>query len=336
MKSIGISWQTWLTILMSLAAADEGFSQRHSFFTAQSPPGEIGRIQIARRPELGSVFQPVLLKVPEGASVSIGEGTGFGVIDRDAALVSMQVGSTYRLKVSNIPNNYIDIYPTVELIDRMHAPPGKEIRYPIPIHITAEELEMAIAGKFVTRVIYVEDPRRAIGARELPDDQRYFEVMVHEDPFLVASRLGRPVAILRMGSLAPNPATGPDARFLFGSPPVQRHALRPKEVPYIPSPLSPEDVPAEPLKQDSTPEAPSAPDIAPEPPAIPSDLPEKRDLEEEPEEGMFDGEPAGDVPLDPVDDAELEDDPFGDAESGDDPFDDMGDESDDPFGDLSI
>ena len=181
------------------------WAQERSLLNAQLPTGEIGRTQVQRRPELANVWQPVLVRVADGATLAFAEGGGFSYSQGEAQLVSLLVGTTYRLKVSNIPQSYGDVYPTIELIDRLHPPPGKETRYPVPVEITDEELKMALAGKFVTRVIYVEDPRNAVGGRELPE-QRYFEALLDEDPYEVASRIGRPIAILRMGSVVPNAA----------------------------------------------------------------------------------------------------------------------------------
>ena len=210
-----------------------GQRRAHYLFNARQPVGEIGRAQLQRRPELHGFFQPVRIKVPRGALVAVAEGGAFATADLDVALVGLQVGEVYRLKVSQIPNRGLAaIYPTIELLDRMHPPPGKETRYPIPIEIAPEDLALALAGKYVTRVIYVEDPRDAIPARDLPE-QRYFEVLPSEDPLVVAGELGRPVAILRMGTVAPGPA-GPTSEFLFGSPPIVRHAAFPT-VDYVPS-----------------------------------------------------------------------------------------------------
>ena len=75
----------------------------------------------------------------------------------------MQIGYVYRLQVTSIPNNDgVDIYPTIELIDRLYPPPGLALRFPIPIDLTQDELELAASGAFVTRVIYVEDPLHAL------------------------------------------------------------------------------------------------------------------------------------------------------------------------------
>lgn len=285
-----------------------------------------------QQPQLSGVMQPVLVKVPKGASVAIAEGAGFSYDDADATLVSLQVGSTYRLKVSNIPNQFGDVYPTIELIGRLHPPPGKELRYPIPVQLTKEELTMALRGNFVTRVIYVEDPKRALAARDLPDNQRYFEVMSHEDPYRVANRLGRPVAILRMGSVAPA-STGPTAEFLFHSPPLQRHAMLTPQVPYVPSKLDPSEMPAQPIKRQELPDGPTQPDgKGQEPPInIGQDLPDKKELFDEPaaEVDPF-GDDANDDPQDSDDDL---DEPIAEDALDEDAIDvDVPADDSDPFG----
>lgn len=316
------------TIMLMVGLYNAAGAQDRSLLNAQLPTGEIGQTQIMRRPELANVWQPVLVRIPNGATLWFAEGAGFSSGQADAQLVSLQVGSTYRLKVSNIPFNYGDVYPTIELIDRMHAPPGKETRYPVPVEITAEDLTMALSGKFVTRVVYVEDPRNAVGGRELPE-QRYFEALPSEDPYEVASRIGRPIAILRMGSVVPK-SSGSAAEFLFGSPPIQRHALWPKTPTYEPSELEPSDLPAEPEKLAPLPDAPETPEAIEQLPEVPEDLPAKKDEVEEPNNPVAD-EPDlfEDAPEEPTDAAEPAED------FGDDPFDAPDTESDDdPFADF--
>ncbi len=132
------------------------------------------------------------------------------------------IGAVYRLRVTNIPlQEGFEVYPTVEVIDRTYPPRGKEFKFPIPVELTQEELEMALSGKFVTRVIYLEDPETAAPVARQGNEQAYFEVQRDENPLDVADSLGRPVAILRMGARVPS-AEGPDQAFLYGSPPLIR------------------------------------------------------------------------------------------------------------------
>ena len=53
------------------------------------------------------------------------------------------------------------MYPTIEVINRLYPPQGLENHFPVPVHFTLEELEMALSGRMVTRVIYLEDPQSA-------------------------------------------------------------------------------------------------------------------------------------------------------------------------------
>ena len=339
-RSVGVCFLVALLLAVSFCSSTalaQYQPRKHSFRNARLPVGEIGQLVLREQPQLQGVMQPVLLRGPKGATVSVAEGAGFSG-DIDAALVSMLVGQAYRLKVSNIPNHYGDVYPTVELIGRLHPPPGKETRYPIPIQLTEEELAMAMRGKYVTRVIYVEDPRRALAVRDVPDDQRYFEVMSHEDPYRVASRLGRPVAILRMGSVAPS-STGLTSEFLFNSPPIQRHALVPTTVPFTPRKLDPSELPTAPLKRDLLPNSPEQPDANEDAANIPEELPEKNASRDEPgavappaaDAGIEDADPFEDDPLDEATDA----DPFGELDGGGDLDGDLdGDLGDDLGGDL--
>jgi hypothetical protein len=166
---------------------------------------------------LPGFFQPVEIKAPAGASVSLAVNEQF-VPERPAPQrVGLLIGSVYRLRVTNIPRaEGIEVYPTIEVIDRTYAPVTHQVRFAIPVEIAQQDLELAIEGKFVTRVIYLEDPHNASPNRS-GDGQSWFEVAPGRDPLAAADLLGRPVAILRMGGRVPN--AGPDPNFYYCSPP---------------------------------------------------------------------------------------------------------------------
>jgi hypothetical protein len=125
------------------------------------------------------------------------------------ALAGMQIGQVYRITVSEIPNHPgLEIFPTVELIDRTYPPAGMALRYPIPIELTLDELELAARGAFVTRVIYIEDPHQALPVAQNRDsDQPWSEAPQGEDPLVTADRFGRAVAILRIGGRVVSPTS---------------------------------------------------------------------------------------------------------------------------------
>jgi hypothetical protein len=193
----------------------------HYLNKADMPPGVIGLRQLERGGPLPGYFQPVEVTGPAGALVSLGTEGGFADAQGNQALAGMLIGQVYRLRVSNIKfREGEEVFPTIEVIDRLYPPPGQAARFPIPIELTQEELEMALEGKYVLRVIYIEDPRTALPVRDEPGKQRYFEIGTGGDAMETADRLGRPVAILRMGSRVP--VTGEDdPRFMYQNPPLQ-------------------------------------------------------------------------------------------------------------------
>jgi hypothetical protein len=207
-----------LLVLISTQAQSQ--EKVHMLHAGKLPPGAIGAQQLLRGGPLPGYFQPVEIRAPEGALVSLAIDQQFSAPQTVPFKVGMLIAPVYRLRVTQIPNHTgEEVYPTVEIINRIYPPVGEEFRFPIPIDLTQAELELALAGKFVTRVVYLEDPQQAVPIATAPDEQRYFEVRPSDDPLEVADRLGRPVAIIRLGGRLPD-ANGPDAKFLFGSPPV--------------------------------------------------------------------------------------------------------------------
>jgi hypothetical protein len=190
------------------------------------PPGAIGSQRLARGGPLSGYFQPVRIRAPEGARIALASEGGYSAAQPASAaqanesLVGLQLGYVYRLRVTNIPDNPgVEIYPSIELLDRLYPPPGLALRFPIPIELTKEELQLAADGAFVTRVIYVEDPLHALPvARRAKDEQPWREAPAGEDPLVTADREGRPVAILRIGSRDTRQG-GPSAA-AFDTPPV--------------------------------------------------------------------------------------------------------------------
>jgi len=187
---------------------------------ADAPPGVIGQRQLQRGGPLPGYFQPVEVNAPAGAIISAATEGTFVEPGGEKLLAGMLIGQVYRLKVGNIPDHEgKEVFPTIEVIDRLYPPPGQAARFPIPVMLTQEELEYAIDGRYVLRVIYLEDQQSALPVREVPGEQRYYEVAPSQDAMEVADRLGRPVAILRMGSRVPLPDED-EAQFQYQYPPV--------------------------------------------------------------------------------------------------------------------
>jgi hypothetical protein len=196
--------------MVCLATSSTALAQRppvHWLNAGVMPPGAIGSLRLARGGPLSGYFQPVRIRAPEGARISLAEEGGFCDSGMNQVLVGMQIGPVYRLRVSDVGPEYNqDVYPSIEVIDRLYPPNGLALRYPIPIELTEEELNLAARGNFVTRVIYLEDPNQSLPVDTKDQEQSWVEAPRGADPLVVADELGRPMAILRIGGRVPSQA----------------------------------------------------------------------------------------------------------------------------------
>lgn len=236
-RSIYVGMFAAVTAICWLGAAATLFAQQpnvHYLHHGVMPPGAIGSQRLQRGGPLSGFYQPVEIKAPSGVLISLAVGNQFDQSAQAPRKAGMLIGAVYRLRVTDIPQAAgMEVFPTIEVIDRTYAPLGQEVRFAIPVELTEADLKLAIAGKFVTRVIYLEDPRHATPAQGDLPGQNWFEAAPGQDPLAVADGLGRPVAILRMGARLPD--RGMDAFFFFGSPPFINIAASP-EVNLLPPP----------------------------------------------------------------------------------------------------
>jgi hypothetical protein len=215
----------------------------HYLHQGVMPPGAIGSRQLQRGGPLPGFFQPVEIKAPSGVLISLARQNQFDAPQAAPCRAGFLIGSVYRFRVTNIPRaEGLEVFPTVEVIDRLYAPEDQAARFAILVEMTQDDLELALSGRFVTRVIYLEDPRNALPVAS-DKSPIWFDVGPKRDPLAVADGLGRPVAILRLGARLPD--QGFDPHFFFGSPPW---------LPLPPRPIVPQKPPAPPAKR-----APKAP-----------------------------------------------------------------------------
>lgn len=196
---------------------------RHWLHAGAMPPGAIGRQRLLRGGPLSGYCQPVEIRAPQGARIAPVVGGTFTEGRQDALLVGLTLGHVYRFKVTEIPGEPgLELFPTVEVIDRLHPPCGKKLHFPIPIELTRSELIAASEGSFITRVIYLENPMMAmpIAEEEQEDNQRWVEARPGDDPLVIADYMGRPMAIVRLGGRVPE-QNEINPRFNYGAPPVQ-------------------------------------------------------------------------------------------------------------------
>lgn len=208
-------------IVAAVAQGQDGHA--HRVYRSDYPPGAVGQLQLQRGGPLPGYFQPVEIIAPNGAAVSMFNGGAFQATDSGRVKAGLLIGAVYRIKVTQIPGHEgFEVFPSIEVVDRTYPPPGIEFHFPIPVHITQEELEMAMRGQYVTRVVYLEDPLMAFPQKDIPGEQRVTAVGPEVDPLHVADDFGRPMAILRIGGRVPEDQHS--MTFGFGSPPFKLFA----------------------------------------------------------------------------------------------------------------
>jgi hypothetical protein len=144
--------------------------------------------------------QPVEIRCPAGAKVSIETAEGWSPEVAGAARMGLVVGAAYRLRITGIPRHEgREVYPSVRLLAKLDVPPGMAWRFPVEVVLDEDDLELALSGSHVRRVVYSAcDP-------DLPDvvPEVAFDVRPGDDCLEVATTLGDPVAEVIIGNRLP-------------------------------------------------------------------------------------------------------------------------------------
>lgn len=119
------------------------------------------------------------------------------------ARYNFRQGYIYRLKVTNLPGDdpAWTLYPTLEVAPSTPATDAYLTHNPIPVQFTQEDLDQVKAGNFVTKVIYLPDPKYqelAVSGVETLVSTRLEPGI---DPILEADRRGTILLIVRVGGI---------------------------------------------------------------------------------------------------------------------------------------
>lgn len=191
---------------------------QHRLFSVDSAPGTIGYGRNLGRGMTAGYFQPVAFSGPKGTEFTLSQAGAFGQAE-PGLMAGLLVGRVYRFRVTGIPESEgAELYPSIEIIDRTYPPPGLETSYPIQVALDDEDMSAALAGQMVTKVVYLEDPQTAFAEQEKPTSGRTLDIAEYQDPLEVSDRFGRPVAIVRIGTLAPPSMASLAPQFFFGDP----------------------------------------------------------------------------------------------------------------------
>jgi hypothetical protein len=208
-----------LIAVLLLAAPLFGEDRKYFPLDHRKPVGEAGRWMATMQPGISHYVQPVQIQLPTEGEVSFYRGGATESVTLPApAQAGMQVGYAYRVKVSNMPEHPgVELFPTIELLGRLHPPAELKEKYPVPVEITAEEIAAVMNDQMVTKVIYLEQPQLATPTRQVKGKAAVESLETTVNLLEAADKRGRPIAILRMGGRLPDPQS-PEDEFYSSSP----------------------------------------------------------------------------------------------------------------------
>lgn len=188
--------------------------ERYQPLDHRAPTGMAGRWSAMVKPGTIGLPQPVRVSLPTTGTVSFYAGSPLNPIPLPApAQAGMGVGYVYRFRISEMPEfPGIELFPTVEILDRLHAPEEFAREFPIPIEINAEEIDIVLQDRMVTKVIYLEQPDLAFPVQQTAGI-RIERLKPHENLLQAADQRGRPLAIVRIGGRIPDPRSPTDEFF---------------------------------------------------------------------------------------------------------------------------
>lgn len=222
-NALGV-WKVLVVLLMafvySTAIAEE--PSRPGYYHPLNqfdPPGRIARWAAQTGRFSPNYKQPIKVTLPSTGRVTVFTGPAAKPNDINApAQFGVSPGYVYRLKVSHMPEfPGVELYPSIEIVDRLHPPAGKVDEFPIPINLSEIEVRHVLEGRYVTKIVYLEQPQLAshYGAN---DPEGVLELRRTVNLLTEADRRGRPLVIVRVGGRMP-PANGNrQAFFATGSP----------------------------------------------------------------------------------------------------------------------
>lgn len=201
-----------------------------------APPGMAAEWALRRAESSTTYLQPMRVSLPSTGRVVVYAHRPARPTELAApAQFGVAVGGLYRLRIGEMPEfPGIELYPTVEVLDRLHPPPGRAADFPVPIEFTFDEIQQALEDRLVTKVVYLEQPQLATPT-DLQQPLAALTLAPGRNLLAEADRLGRPMAIIRLGGRLPDP-TGRDAGFYGNGAPISADAPATQDLSNVPPP----------------------------------------------------------------------------------------------------
>ena len=148
-------------------------------------------------------YTQVRLLNPPGMQVGWQIPTGFAENQLTTpAKYDFLQGATYRLKLTNVPGRPgLVLYPTLQVYPAHPTTDAYLLHNTVPIELTDEDIDQVESNNFVTKVIYLPDPRFQDLAIAGADTLVSTQLDPGIDPVFEADRRGTIMAVLRVGNM---------------------------------------------------------------------------------------------------------------------------------------
>ena len=176
-------------------------------------------------PPVGPPAPVLATRVLAPAGTTVNYRPGSGAAKPAPAAAGLRPGYRYVLELDNLPGYPgRKIYPVVEVTGSLVPRASLNVLdFPTPILVTRTDIDLVMLGALVTKVVYLEDPTRAVPVDSTPETPLEFTELTVSDAVTAARENGRPVLTIRLGDRAPDAADlarleVPGTVFLPGEP----------------------------------------------------------------------------------------------------------------------
>jgi uncharacterized repeat protein (TIGR01451 family) len=203
--------------LLLLAPLATGTHPGKSCDAGNCPPAQMPRLLFRQPMPVGPLIaQPcpplapapllaVKFTLPEGVRVVTMPGTTAARTELATGTFGFRPGYVYRVQLTGLPNRPDEsLYPEIEVRGTLAPRPGMNyMDYPAAIAFGADDLAKAAAGSLLTKVVYLEDPEKAVPAKTTADRPLEQIADTDEDAIRAAADGGRIVLVVRLGNRVP-------------------------------------------------------------------------------------------------------------------------------------
>jgi uncharacterized repeat protein (TIGR01451 family) len=148
----------------------------------------------------------VRVQGPTGMTATFYEGARTTRTFDAPVSVGMRPLVWHRARLAGFPDRPgVALYPSFEVRGTLKLKPNMRASdYPAPVIITEADVDQALAGTLITKVITLEDPDLSGGIAQVGGQPVEWDVPPRQDAIRYARDIGRPVLIVRIGMREPD------------------------------------------------------------------------------------------------------------------------------------